>query len=176
MDLTRPTTPDPYDLLPKFPAFTLTSTDLVDGEPMPILHTADGNNVSPQLSWSEFPPETQGFVLTCFDPDAPTPAGYWHWGVSDLDSDTTSLDQDAGCSDLFLPGAASHVRNDASEFTYVGAAPPRGDHVHRYIFVVHALDIPSLGLPPDEITATALAFNTLFHTIATARLTVTYQR
>lgn len=176
MDLTRPTAPDPYDLLPKFPAFTLTSTDLVDGEPMPILHTADGNNVSPQLSWSGFPPETQGFVLTCFDPDAPTPAGYWHWGVSDLDSDTTSLDQDAGRSDLFLPGAASHVRNDASEFTYVGAAPPRGDHVHRYIFVVHALDIPSLGLPPDEITATALAFNTLFHTIATARLTVTYRR
>ena len=175
MDLTRPIAPEPYLLLPARPTFSLTSSDLIDGQPMPVVHTDDGDNLSPQLSWSGFPEETQSFVLECFDPDAPTPAGYWHWGVLDIDSETTSLDQGAGRSDLFLPGAASHVRNDASEFNYVGAAPPAGDHVHRYIFTVHALDVPSLNLPPEDITATALSFNTLFRTIARAHLTVTYQ-
>ncbi len=176
MDLTRPVAPDPYSLLPTRPTFTLTSSDLVDGQAMPVIHTDDGDNLSPQLSWARFPRQTQSFVLECFDPDAPTPAGYWHWAVLDIDSETTSLEQGAGRSDLFLPGAASHIRNDASEFNYTGAAPPPGDHVHRYIFTVHALDVPSLNLPPEEITATALSFNTLFHTIARAHLTVTYQR
>lgn len=134
------------------------------------------DNISPALQWSGFPDETQGFVVTCFDPDAPTPSGFWHWTVVDLDAATTSLEEDAGKSDLFLPGAASHIRNDANEAAYYGAAPPEGDHPHRYIFVVHALDVPTLELDPENTTPTTAAFNTVFHTLARARLTITYQR
>ena len=58
---------------------------------------------------------------------------------------------------------------------YVGAAPPPGDQVHRYFFVVHALDTDSLGLGPDAMPGAA---NTavVFHTLARAVLVGTYQR
>lgn len=143
---------------------------------MPDRHLGFTDNVSPALEWSGFPPETQGFVVTCFDPDAPTPSGYWHWTVLDVDAATTSLEEGAGESDLTLPGAATHIRNDANEPAYYGAAPPEGDHPHRYIFVVHALDVPTLDLDPETTTPTTAAFHTVFHTLARARLTVTYHR
>lgn len=175
MELTRPSAPDPYESLPTVPSFKLTSEDMSAGQAMPDAHTAAGGSVSPQLSWSDFPSETKSFAVTCFDPDAPTPAGFWHWTIVDLDSSVTSLDQGAGKSDLFLSGAAIHLRNDASEASYMGAAPPAGDVPHRYIFAVHALDVDSLEVDED-CTPTRAAFQMLFHTIARATLEVTYQQ
>lgn len=176
MNFERPLTPDPYDLLPPVPSFILHSTDLLDGARMPDIHTADGGNESPQLSWEGFPDATEGFVLTCFDPDAPTPSGYWHWTVIDLDSSITSLERGAGQSDLTLPAAATHIRSDGNSFSYEGAAPPLGDRDHRYIFAIHALDVPTFESDPEESTPAGIAFQTFFHTIARARLTVTYGR
>lgn len=176
MNLERPVAPDPYELLPRVPEFTLESDDMSDGQRMPEELLGFGANESPHLRWSGFPAETQSFIVTCFDPDAPTPSGYWHWIVTDVPLETTELEHDAGRSDLFLPGPASHVRNDAGVYAYYGAAPPKGDHAHRYMFVVHALDVDSLELDPEDVTAGALAFATGAHTLARAILTVTYQR
>lgn len=176
MDLnSRPQAQHPYEKLPAVPSFTLTSTDITDGAAIDAQFAADGRNVSPQLSWSGFPEETQGFVVSCFDPDAPTPAGYWHWTVVDLSSATTELERGAGESDLMLPGSAFHVRNDGGEHSYSGPMPPEGDRAHRYVFAVHALDTDDLGLDEDA-TPTAVAFTALFHTIARATLTGTYRR
>lgn len=175
MDLTRPVAPDPYEILPRFDEFTLTSSTLVDGERMPDMCAGVGDNISPHLHWEGFPPETQSFVVTCFDPDAPTPSGFWHWTVIDLPASITELPVGAGASDESLP-AGAHVRNDGGKAAWMGAAPPVGDHVHRYIFVVRALDVESLGIDPASATPTSVAFQSLFHTIAQARLTVTYQR
>lgn len=174
MDLTRPIAPNPYELLPAVPTFELRSDDLVEGRPMPAVHTAAGGNVSPHLAWSGFPKGTKGFMVTCFDPDAPTPAGFWHWTVLDLDAATTDLPQGAGESDLSLGGAAFHLRNDGGDHAYMGAAPPRGDHVHRYMFVVHALDVETLDLDEDA-SPTKGSFTALFHTLARAHLTVTFE-
>lgn len=170
----RPIAPDPYELLPEVPSFRLMSKTLVDGGTMPEPQTAPGGNVSPHLAWSGFPKETKSFVVTCFDPDAPTPAGYWHWTVIDTPSSVTELEEGAGTSDLQLDGAACHVRIDSGDWSYYGANPPAGDRPHRYIFVVHALDVDSLEVNPEEVTATTCSFMTLFHTIARARLTVTF--
>ncbi|UNX56095.1 YbhB/YbcL family Raf kinase inhibitor-like protein [Georgenia sp. TF02-10] len=174
MNLDRPLAQDPYEKLPAVPAFSVTSTDLTDGAPMPAAHSKAGGNVSPQLSWSGFPAETRGFVVTCFDPDAPTPSGWWHWAVVDLDAGTTELEQGAGQSDLMLPGAASHLRNDDGEHAYTGAAPPPGDRAHRYYFVVHALDTETLELDEDVSLAKA-AGTARPHTLARGILVATFQ-
>ncbi|QWW18738.1 YbhB/YbcL family Raf kinase inhibitor-like protein [Schaalia sp. 19OD2882] len=174
MDLsTRPIAPEPYEQLPAVPRFLLTSDDLVDGTPMPAAQVASGGNTSPHLRWSGEPEGTQGFLITCFDPDAPTPAGWWHWTVVDVDAATHELPTGAGSSDLELDGAAFHLRADHGEAGYLGAAPPPGDRPHRYVFAVHALDVPTLGLD-DEATPTMASFQALFHTIARATLTVTH--
>lgn len=173
MSLERPVTPDPYPLLPAVPAFTVTSTDITDGAPLDDAQVAEFGNTSPQLSWSGAPEGTQSYVVTCFDPDAPTPSGFWHWMLVDLPASVTSLER--GAAAAALPEGAFHLRNDAGQPGFMGAAPPAGDQVHRYFFVVHALDVPALGLEPD--TSPGAANSALvFHTIARAVLVGTYSR
>lgn len=175
VDLSRPIAPEPYALLPAVPSFDLTSTDLAAGEPMAHRFTAEGGSTSPQLSWSGFPAGTQSFVVSCFDPDAPTPAGFWHWTLVDLPRSVTSLPTGAGAPDgSALPPGTFHARNDDGGSGYTGADPPPGDHLHRYVFAVHALDVEHLPADPGA-PPTAVAFTALFHTLARATLTATYQ-
>ena len=172
MSLDRAVAPDPYDILPEVPSFTVTSTDVVDGEPLDALYvhaSVGGKNLSPQLAWSGFPDGTRGFVVTCFDPDAPTGSGFWHWVAVNLPRSVTSLER--GIDQL--PDGAFCVRNDYGEQAYGGAAPPPGDRPHRYVFAVHAVDVEHLGVDPDA-TPTVVAFNLAFHTLARAALRPTF--
>jgi Raf kinase inhibitor-like YbhB/YbcL family protein len=176
VDLSRPPAPDPYSLLPVVPAFPVTSEDLVDGDVMPGPFTASGGGTSPHLAWSGLPEGTRSIAVSCFDPDAPTPAGFWHWSVWDLPAGTTELPRGAGSPDgRHLPHPAHQARNDGGTVGYTGAAPPAGDRPHRYVFAVHALDVESLGRDPGT-TPTAVAFTTLFHTLARGTLTATFQQ
>ena len=175
MNLDRPLAPDPYELLPKAPAFRLQSSDVRQGEQMDPAFIYAGDNRSPQLSWSGAPSGTRSFVVTCFDPDAPTPSGFWHWVLVDLPASVTSLPSDAGREDgSGLPQGAFHCRNDYGSMGYGGPAPPKGDRPHRYYFVVHALDVEKLGV--DERTSpAAVSFTLLGHMLGRAILTPTYQ-
>jgi len=173
MSLDRPVTPDPYELLPKAGSFTLTSTDVANGEPLTDDHAFAGGNTSPQLSWSGFPEETKAFVVTCFDPDAPIVSGFWHWVLVNLPATVTSLETGAGTTER-LENGAFHVRNDFGTKNFGGAAPPAGDQVHRYYFVVHAIDVEALDVDADA-TPAVVSFNLAFHTLARAIITPTYQ-
>jgi Raf kinase inhibitor-like YbhB/YbcL family protein len=175
MSLDRPVAPDPYELMPKLPGFRLRSDEVQDGKLLPDTQVASKGNASPQLSWSGAPEGTKSFVVTCFDPDAPTPSGFWHWGVVDVPASVTELPSGAGSEDgAQLPSGAFQLRNDGGTQGFMGAAPPEGDHVHRYYFVVHAVGEDSLGVGPDASFA-VVSFNLAFKAIGRAILVGTYQ-
>jgi Raf kinase inhibitor-like YbhB/YbcL family protein len=167
---------DPLARFGEVPQFTLTSDDMTDGAPLAagqFATAAGGGNSSPQLSWSGFPAETKSFAVTVHDPDAPTGAGFWHWAVFNLPVSCTSLP--AGAGDLGgagLPDRAVMLPNEMRQAAFAGAAPPEGTGAHRYQFIVHAVDVPSLDVD-SQATPTVLSFNLHFHVLARAVLEAT---
>ncbi|MGY1753280.1 YbhB/YbcL family Raf kinase inhibitor-like protein [Blastococcus sp. SYSU D01042] len=177
----RPLPPNPYDFLPPVPSFSVTSTDIADGEVLPMPHVsgvmgAGGDDRSPQLSWSGFPEGTRSFAVTVYDPDAPTASGFWHWAVANIPADVTELPSDAGSKDApQLPAGALQLANDGGFAGFVGAAPPAGHGPHRYFVVVHAVDTETLDVDAGTRPA-VLGFNLFFHTLARATMVVTYEQ
>ncbi|MHA6800102.1 YbhB/YbcL family Raf kinase inhibitor-like protein [Bounagaea algeriensis] len=173
--------PNPYEFLTPVPPFTVSSHDVGDEVPLPRpqvsgIMGAGGSDTSPHLAWRGFPTATASFAVTCFDPGAPTPSGFWHWAVCDIPAETTELPAGAGDPDgAALPEGALTLRNDASIRQYLGAAPPGGNGVHHYYFVVHAVDVAKLGIS-KEATPAFLGFSLSGHTLARAMLTPIYER
>lgn len=173
---------NPLHGLPEVPSFTVTSTDVAEGENFqtPQLSGAfgveGGEDRSPQLSWSGAPDGTKGYAVTCFDPDAPTQSGFWHWTVLNIPASVTELPAGAGDeAGTGLPAGAIQLAHDGGARCFVGAAPPPGHGAHRYYFIVHALDTDDLGVP--ETASPALAnFMMLSHVIGRAVLVAHAQR
>ena len=74
-----------------------------------------------------------------------------------------------------LPKGAMHARNDMGAPVYVGAAPPPGHGDHRYVFAVHALSVPTLGLDANA-TPAYVGFNLTFNTLARGAIVTTFGR
>lgn len=173
--------PIPYDYLAEVPAFTLTSGDIADGAPIDKRFVADsgfgldGGNLSPQLSWEGFPEGTGSFAITCFDPDAPTGSGFWHWVLFDIPASVTELPTGAASGDMAgLPAGATHARNDTGNACYVGPFPPAGHGPHRYAYAVHALDVDKLGID-GSVPPAVVGFNLSAHVLARAVLVATFE-
>jgi Raf kinase inhibitor-like YbhB/YbcL family protein len=172
---------DPLAGLPDAPAFTVTSSDFSHGDVLPTpqvsgIFGAGGEDRSPHLAWSGFPEGTKSFVVTCYDPDAPTLSGFWHWAVFNIPASVTELPAGSGGPEsASLPSGAVTLRNDAGLARYLGAAPPPGHGPHRYIFAVHALDVEGLDVDPGA-TPAFLMFNLLGHTLARGAITATYEQ
>lgn len=170
----------PYEFLPEVPSFSVTSTDIAEGQRLAMpqvsgIFGAGGEDISPQLSWSGFPAQTKSFAVTVLDPDAPTGSGFWHWAVADIPADVTELAAGAGTpGSADLPAGAVTLRNDGGGNRYIGAAPPAGHGPHRYLFAVHAVDVETLGV--DENTPPALlGFHLFSHTLARGLIVATYE-
>ena len=136
-------------------AMELTSQDFKNNQPIPSIHTCDGNDISPQLSWSGAPAGTKSFALTCIDPDAPS-GDFIHWLVCDIPADITTFAQGGP-----LPAGIKEVANDFGRKSYGGPCPPSG--THRYIFTVYALKVEKLeGVTRDnflqKVSGNQLAF------------------
>lgn len=160
--------PDPYAPLKDLPSFTLTSSDITNGEQLPEAQSGD-QSVSPQLSWSDLPEGTKSLAVTCFDPDAPTASGFWHWATFNIPASVSELPTGAGKESLEGVPEATTLVGDSGQPGFYGAAPPAGHGPHRYLFAVHAVDVEKLDVPA-EATPTVLGFNLHFHAIGRAIL------
>ena len=112
----------------------LTSEDFEDGGMIPAKLTCDGENISPQLSWTDEPGGTKSYALSCIDPDAPI-GDFIHWLIYDIDSNVKEI----GCGG---PVPGKEVKNGFGREKYGGPCPPSG--THRYIFTIYALDVEHL--------------------------------
>ena len=131
-----------------------------------------GRNVAPQLTWSGAPDGTQSYAITCFDPDAPTGSGYWHWLVFNIPARVTSLK--AGDGNAKSPGGGKAAYNDFSQSTYCGPCPPRGDGEHHYTFTVYALDVEEIPGVDSKTTGATVVFNMRGHVLAQGSMTVRF--
>jgi Raf kinase inhibitor-like YbhB/YbcL family protein len=171
-DLKRP--PLPHDFHPQVPSFTVVSEDFEPGAVLEDAQVYAAGNTSPQLRWEGFPAGTKSFAVTCFDPDAPTGSGFWHWTVFDIPVSVTELPAGAGSGKFEgLPAGAVQVRNDYGTKDFGGAAPPPGDPAHRYVFTVYAVDQEKLG-PDSDASPAVVGFNLRFHTLARAQVLAQY--
>jgi Raf kinase inhibitor-like YbhB/YbcL family protein len=158
-------------------AITLTSTTFSDGGTLPAAAAfsgCGGSNVSPDLAWRGFPPNTQSFVLTVFDPDAPTGSGFWHWLLFNIPASVTSLPSNAGASATPAGAISGYTDNGFSH--YGGPCPPVGDPPHRYIFTVYALDVATVPGASAATTGATLVFSIGGHVLAQGSIVGRYGR
>jgi hypothetical protein len=144
-------------------AFTLTSSAFQDGDTIPRQFTCDGNDTAPPLAWSDAPEGTRSFALVMEDPDAPQ-GTFTHWLLYDIPVTTMELREQAGTA----------LRNSFGHAAYGGPCPPPGHGPHRYLFTLHAVDVPALVLHGKTRASLDQALRA--HTLATARLTARYER
>ena len=149
----------------------ITSTSIQEGATIDsqfVFTGCGGENVSPQLAWRNAPAGTKSIAITCFDPDAPTGSGYWHWVVFDVPASVTRLEAGAGGSGA--PGGGRTGYNDFGVNTYAGPCPPKDDEPHHYIFTVYALDVPKLDGAGQGTTGATLVFLMRGHVLAMGRI------
>src|SRR5262245_31534997 len=127
-------------------------------------------------AWSGAPAGTKSFAITCFDPDAPTGSGFWHWLVVNIPPNATELALDAGNPKApQLPRGALQTRTDFGTPGYGGPCPPAGDHPHRYLFTMFAVGTDSLQATADT-SAAVIGFQLHFNTLAKAAIMGLYKR
>ena len=148
----------------------LMSPAFEDGGSIPAKHTGDGDDVSPELTWTDAPEDTRSFALICHDPDAPLikPGnyGFVHWTLYGIPASVNSLPEGTG--------EYVHGVNDFGNQAYGGPMPPEGHGTHRYFFWLLALDTtPDLGA---GLTMWELLAKIEPNVIGMNRLMGTYQR
>jgi len=139
--------------------FTLESKTFKDGQLMPkkvanskaniptgpVSANCVGENVSPELHWSNVPDGTRSLVLLMFDPEGRPPGGVSHWVAYGISPTLTG----------FAEGATS---KDSNEYVggkslmgvghYSGPCTPPNQTAHHYGFVLIATDFAPGELSP----------------------------
>ena len=151
-------------------SLSLTSSAFSNNGKIPRNHTCEGNDISPDLSWSGVPQGTKSLALIVDDPDAPDPAKpqrvYVHWVVYNIPAASNGIPEGGPA-----PRGSSTGTNDFSNKHWGGPCPPIGRH--RYFFKLYALDT-MLNLSSDKKKDVEDAMKG--HILAQAELMGTYQK
>ena len=139
--------------------FTLSSTSITDGARIPLRFAADdqkrpcrpgsteicpcpGQNMSPQLAWTNAPEGTKSFAILMYDVDGQAGAGVSHWVAYNIAPTVHELAEGDGTVGKSVTGGSGTRGNP----NYLGPCPPRGDGQHHYLITVMALDLePTLA-------------------------------
>lgn len=114
----------------------VTSPAFEDGEAIPVRFTADGEGLSPPLSWSGLPPETRQVVIVVEDPDIPAPQPFIHL-IAVFDAGVTSVAEGQLKEGS---GIARFGKHSMGGVGWLPNDPPPGHGPHHYLFQVFALD------------------------------------
>jgi Raf kinase inhibitor-like YbhB/YbcL family protein len=168
--------------------FEVTSQDLVDGGELPRSQASayfglDGQDLSPQVSWSGAPEGTRSFAVTVMDPDAKRAGGFCHWAVVNIPAAVDELPEGAGGApdgmgpsgdEAGLPVGSVELTNDAGFAGFVGAGPPKGSGPHRYVLTVHAVGAERLPATPRS-TGSRVLKDIRDHELASASITCRFE-
>lgn len=133
-----------------------------------------GENISPDLSWSDAPSDTKSFAITMYDPDAPTGSGWWHWAAFNIPSSATRIASNASKLKL-LPKGAVEGTNDYGLVGFGGACPPKSHGDHRYIITIHALNVEKLDIN-EQTNQAIVGYKINAHTIKKSSIISYYAR
>lgn len=158
-------------------AFKLESPAFGGGGYIPVRHTCDGDDVSPELRWEGVPPGTAGLALIMDDPDAP-PGTWVHWVVYGIPAGSSGLPEGVARKAAMPDGSGQGMvwgvkEGDFSRVGYYGPCPPPGKP-HRYSFRLYALD--SQVRPQEGGGKYSLLEAMKGHVLAEAGLTGLYAR
>lgn len=148
----------------------ITSKSFENNKTIDVKFTKDGGNVSPHISWSDFPKETKSFALLCHDPDAPTQSGFWHWQIVNIPLNVNEIQEGETGNITF----ALEKNNDADMIGWYGPQPPKGHGKHRYVFTILALDVENIETTVEGSRAYT-SFMLWSHTIDKAQITAYWE-
>lgn len=129
---------------------TVSSTAFDNHDMVPLANSAYGDNVSPQLSWSDLPEGTMQLALVMDDPVVPMPQPFVHWVAYNIPADASEIPGELS-KEAVVTGFAGlegmiNGLNGIRQAGYFGPRPPVDGKLHAYHFRLYALDT-ALNLP-----------------------------
>ncbi len=117
-------------------SLSLMSKNFENNQNIPIKYTCQGENISPNLYWSNVPENTKSFAIILEDPDAAKKV-WTHWIIFNIDKEINNLQENFSANLM-----SSHIKQGKNDFEnnrYDGSCPPENE-THRYFFKLYALD------------------------------------
>jgi Raf kinase inhibitor-like YbhB/YbcL family protein len=132
-----------------------------DGASVPLKYTQAGEEVSPELAWSQAPAGVASFVLLMHDLDAATGSGtddLLHWLVWNIPGTASGLPEGVAQGPT-RPDGSRQI--SVSGPYYRGPGAPASGPAHHYVFELFALDamvvVPPTGASPADTRAAVMA-------------------
>lgn len=131
--------------------FSLISKSFKNNGRMPAVLATEkvkgGKNISPALKWENAPEGTKSFALICIDMN-PIARRWIHWMVVNIPVNVNSIA--ANASSDKMPAGCVELENSYGYEGWGGPQPPKGTGVHKYIFVIYALDVAQIKSKPQN--------------------------